>query len=205
MSETTIWKMELPDILAELLGPHIGAQAADLWIGKYASDPSASVINFMREVSQDLQFDSRQRNALRTAVHRARTGQNTSSQGASPQESAGEKVALALLASIRKALAGSSGRPSSDFIEDLGQRLSSKDGLQEMAAPALGWIVQGGQMPELTIEQLTSLVHKVYVTLCTSLGPVAADKIFYTAVEHAKTLPEADVFPPSNLIFTSTL
>ena len=202
MAKALPWQMALPDILSEQLGVHVGAQAADLWLAKYASDPGPNVIGFMREVSQALQFDARQRNALRTAVHRARTSASAQPQTTAPEFRAGSKVAVALLTAIRAKLIARTGRPPAEFIEDLGQLLSAAGGLQEMAAPALGWIIQGGRMPELSFEQLTDLVHNVYVALCHTLGPVPADELFYKAVEHAKTLPEAEQFPPTNLIFT---
>ncbi len=198
----TPWQMALPDILAEQLGAHAGAQAADLWIAKYASDAGPNVIGFMREVSQTLQLDARQRNALRAAVHKARAGASASPSGIAPEMRAGGKVAVALLTAIRSRLVARTGRPSADFIDDLGHLLADRDGLHEMAAPALGWLVQGGPMPDLTFDQLTNLVHKVYIALCHSLGPVSADEVFYAAVEHAKSLPEAAQFPPTNLIFT---
>lgn len=196
------WQMALPDILSEQLGAHAGAQAADLWIAKYASDAGPNVIDFMREVSQTLQLDARQRNALRAAVHQARAGGSASAVGTRQELAAGGKVAVALLTSIRGKLIARTGRPPADFIDDLGNLLAARDGLHEMAAPALGWLVQGGRMPDLTFDQLTNLVHKVYIALCQTLGPVAADELFYAAVEHAKTLPEAAQFPPTNLIFT---
>ena len=202
MAKANRWQMALPDILAEQLGAHVGAQAADLWLAKYASDPGPNVIGFMREVSQALQFDARQRNALRTAVHRARTGSTAGPQTTAPEFRAGSKVAVALLTAIRNKLIARTGRPPAEFIEDLGHLLGGRDGLQEMAAPALGWIIQGGRIPELSFDQLTDLVHKVYIALCHTVGPVPADEIFYKAVEHAKALPEAEQFPPTNLIFT---
>jgi hypothetical protein len=64
-----------------------------------------------------------------------------------------------------------------------------------LAAPeAAQWQFDG------TVEQLSSLVHELYVALCEAVGPVGADQVLVQAVHRAEQRPEARQVPPSRFL-----
>lgn len=62
------------------------------------------------------------------------------------------------------------------------------------AEDASTWVLEG------SVEQLSSLVHELYVALCEALGPVDADQILMQAVRQAEQRPEARQVPPSRFL-----
>lgn len=62
------------------------------------------------------------------------------------------------------------------------------------AEDASAWVLEG------SVEQLSSLVHEMYVALCEALGPVDADQILMQAVRQAEQRPEARQVPPSRFL-----
>ena len=194
------WVDTLPSILTEMLGPVKGELAADMWTRRYASGDGPAVIAFMRDVAREYDLSPGQRQALRSAIHRARSGQ-LSTEVSGPQLQAGRVVARRILAVLRKHILEHPARLRSEFTQVLGREIAPEKGLHEMAAPVLGWMVQGGAMPELNLEELGQVIHATYVTACKVLGPVATDEILVAASRSAESLPESKLYPPARLLY----
>lgn len=199
--DSSAWTEALPSILKDVLGPVKGELASDVWTRRYAKKGGAAVIAFMRDVADECQLSSGERRDLRTAIHQARS--MLASQGAevTAEVEAGRIVALHLLRHIRQRVMEQVPEVRRKFTLTLGAELKPSRGLHDMAAPALGWMVQGGKMPDLSLEALTVLVHATYVTCCKVLGPVETDVFLGDAVTKASAIPEARLCPPSRLLY----
>lgn len=56
------------------------------------------------------------------------------------------------------------------------------------------WVIEG------TPQELSQVVHQLYVALCEALGPVDADQVLNRAVRAAEQIPQARQFSPRKLI-----
>jgi hypothetical protein len=63
-----------------------------------------------------------------------------------------------------------------------------------MAPAAHAWYFDASQ------DELSTLAHEFYISLCESLGPVDADYVLMQAVHQAERLPQAHEAPPSRFL-----
>ncbi len=195
------WWHALPDTLMAALGPVKGELAVHYWQSHYANKPDSAAIPFMRDVAAECDLSSAERQAVRTAIHRARSGITNAAPQSDQKLLAGRVVARHLLLLMRREIFAEPEVSQREFIGVLTQQMAPGKGLHEMAAPVLGWLVQGGKMPELSLPSLGMVVHACYVTACKVLGPVRGDEILTMAVTSASKLPEARRLPPNALIY----
>ncbi len=52
----------------------------------------------------------------------------------------------------------------------------------------------------IVAEELSAIVHCVYIALCEALGPVKTDKILNQAIRYSSKLPAAKIFSPKNFL-----
>lgn len=200
MTERTLdWQDSLPEVLVSILGPSKGNAAAELWQRQFSRRPGSSVIGFVREAAETLALDTRTRHELRTAIYRAQLNYTPAEAGPRIDLASARKVASALLLGMRQQLAGD-GRLPSRIIFELGERLAEAPLMSAAAPECLGWLAQGGELPNLTADQLGNFVHTTYVAICRCEGPVRGDHILRHALETAEALPEARDFPPRRLL-----
>ncbi len=72
-----------------------------------------------------------------------------------------------------------------------------------MAVMAAGWTgdpLQQQWTPAAKETELADMVHRLYVALCETLGPVAADQVLTHAVRTVERKPEASGFSPRKLL-----
>ncbi|MEN8720903.1 MAG: hypothetical protein ABF296_11645 [Oceanococcaceae bacterium] len=199
--ESTDWLALVPDLVRQSLGPPLGELAADLWNRRFAHDGSRQIIEFMRIAAAEFQLSAAQRQSLRSAIHRARSGLLDPTPDITEGLSAGRVVARRLLHVFRQVIVEGHPRQRSEFTQTLAREVAPHKGLHEMAAPVLGWMVQGGRMPELSLGDLQLVVHATYVSACKVLGPIRADTLLQQASAAAQSLPEATLFPPAKLLY----
>ncbi len=195
------WWQSLPDTLLAALGPVKGELAVHYWRANYANKPSTAAIPFMRDVAAECSLSSAERHAVRTAIHHARSGLTHTQNQDDTKLLAGRVVGRHLLLLMRREIFAEPEVSQREFIAVLTRQMAPHKGLHEMAAPALGWLVQGGKMPELGLPALGMVVHACYVTACKVLGPVRGDEILNMAAASAGKLPEARSLPPAALIY----
>jgi len=53
---------------------------------------------------------------------------------------------------------------------------------------------------KMEINEAENLTHSLYISLCNTLGPVAADKVLTKAIHSANQMPEAREFSPNKLL-----
>ena len=51
----------------------------------------------------------------------------------------------------------------------------------------------------LSTDEMSELLHLLYVSVCAEMGPIAADRIFSEAMEATESLPQASRFPARRL------
>lgn len=200
-TQTKDWWQSLPETLLAALGPVKGELAVHYWRAHYAHKPNSAAIPFMRDVAAECELSSAERHAVRIAIHHARSGTSLSASKDDQKLLAGRVVARHLLLLMRREIFAEPEVSQREFISVLTQQMAPEKGLHEMAAPVLGWLVQGGKMPELGLSSLGLAVHACYVTACKVLGPVRGDEILNMAAASAGKLPEARRLPPSALIY----
>ncbi len=200
-TDATDWWQALPDTLMAALGPVKGELAVHYWRANYAHKPSTAAIPFIRDLAAECDLSSAERHAVRTAIHHARSGLSQAQNKDDAKLLAGRVVGRHLLLLMRREIFAEPEVGQREFIAVLTRQMTPENGLHEMAAPALGWLVQGGKMPELGLPSLSLLVHACYVTACKVLGPVRGDEILNMAAASAGKLPEARRLPPAALIY----
>ena len=67
------------------------------------------------------------------------------------------------------------------------------------------WLRNADAVPlevKLTTEQMSAVVHAIYIALCVAMERVDADALFDAVVEKVRQMPEASEFQPEGLLWT---
>lgn len=197
-----------------------------LWDTGYAQDRSSAIIDFVAELSAQLDLPPKQRHEVRMGLYQGLlkydAGRNAADMPAAPASmppsgslptptagaSSGDgapmftvfsMVAQSILGGVR-----ADGLVAMhDFVGSLQAQQDSSGLKPDDLSSLIAWVKESGSLSAFARARedlLARLIHVLYVATAEALGPVAADRLLAQSVSTAELSPEARKFPAKRFL-----